>query len=236
MDIIREPKSNYLNVTHFNLGIKTALIWPFLCYIVSAYFWEYSPLKVNQTLVFEKGEYWRLILGLFSHGDLSHFLSNSLFLSFLGFFIARSYGPKVLFGLGLLMAIVTHALTLSLMRPEVGLIGASGLVYAFWGLWFSLYFLIDRHTSAQRRLMKIVAISILLLIPNQFDPQVSYLAHAIGFIIGVVGGCLYFLFHRKYIRSFEKFAIIQDPPPYLTNDDYQDEFWKTEKLGNEFQE
>lgn len=228
MEIIKEPRSHYLHHSHYSWGLKVAFLWPLFCYLVSSYFWTQGSLRVTKDLVFQIEGIWRLILGVFAHGDLNHFLSNSLFLSILSFFIARAYGLKVLVFLGLFMGVATHGLTLMFMKPGISLLGASGLVYAFWGFWFVLYFFIDRFIPIHRRLMKISAISILLLIPQQFDPQVSYLAHGIGFFMGVLSGGVYFFLNKKRIRSFEKFNYILDPSPYLTNDEYEDEYWKIE--------
>ncbi len=231
MEIIKEPKSNFLHQTHYRLGLSTALIWPLVSFFVSTLLWSdfFPQFKATPELVFKHHEYWRLLVGFLAHGDLNHFLSNSLFLSVLSFFIARTYGATVLFGLGTAMGILTHFITLLLMPDHVSLVGASGLVYAFWGFWFSLYFLIDRYTPLYRRFMKIAAISILLLIPHSFEPQVSYLAHFNGFAIGLISGVLLFLLKKKKIRSFEKFRYLLEPSPYLTNEEYEEDYWKIEE-------
>lgn len=230
MEIIREPESNYLSHSHFKASLNLALLWPLACLLVSWYFWSpYSAqLKVTRELVFEHYQFWRLPLGLFTHSDLNHFLSNSLFLTILSYFIAKAYGPKILFGVGFLLGILTHALTLFFMKDHITLLGASGLLYAFWGFWFSLYFLIDRHISITRRLMKIVAISLLLLVPHSYEPHVSYLAHGIGFFLGLLVGVSFFHMKKKRFRSFESYRYILDPPYNPAFAELEDEFWKVD--------
>ncbi len=196
-------------------------MWPLICYIVSWYFWNIYPeyFRVTKALIIEDHQWWRIPLGVLIHSDFNHFISNSLFLSVLGFFIIRSYGPKVLFGIGLTMGMLTHLITLYFMKDKISLVGASGMLYAFWGLWFGLYFLIDRFSPPHRKFMKITALSILLLIPQSFEAHVSYKAHFIGFLVGVITALIYFYFKRRYLRSFEKYqySIVpySDYPPEM---------------------
>jgi membrane associated rhomboid family serine protease len=93
------------------------------------------------------------------------------------------------------------------MNPEIGLVGASGVVYFLWGLWLTLYLLIDRTVSLSRRFMKITAITILMLVPSTFEPGVSYMAHFLGLVCGVLWATTYYIFKRKRILSYDKFLI-----------------------------
>ncbi len=99
------------------------------------------------------------------------------------------------------------------------------MLYAFWGFWFGLYFLIDRFTSANRKMMKIFAISLLLLIPQSFEAHVSYLAHFIGFLVGITTGVTLFLRRKGFIRSFERYRYIHEP---LSNLPPEEEYWNFE--------
>ncbi len=229
MDVIKVPESNYLNHPHFKLGLKTALLWPLICYLVSWYFWNIYPehFEITHEIIFKAHQWWRLPLGVLIHGDFNHFLSNSLFLSILSFFIARTFGAKILFGVGIIMGVITHLITLFFMEDHIGLVGASGMLYAFWGLWFSLYFLIDRFNNIHRKVMKIFAISLLLLIPQNFEPHVSYLAHFIGFIVGITFGVIVYYSKRSLILSYEKYKYILDPPPRINQLEAEiGEYWK----------
>ena len=229
MEIIREAHSNYLSHTHYKWGVKIAFVWPFICYLVSWYFWNIYPehFQVSKELIFHQHEWWRLPFGVLVHGDFNHFLSNSLFLTVLSYFIARTYGLRVLFGVGFLMGVLTHFLTFSFMKDHISLVGASGMLYAFWGLWFSLYFLIDRFTPIHRKFMKIFAISLLLLIPQKFEPNVSYLAHFIGFIIGLISGCLIYFRKREKILSYEKYQYRIEPDFTMEDENgIAQEYWK----------
>ncbi|MAF77223.1 MAG: hypothetical protein CME60_03620 [Halobacteriovoraceae bacterium] len=235
MDIIKEPHSNYLSHGHYDFSFSKALIWPIFCLLISWYYWSpYSEnFRVTHDLIFNQKEIWRLPLGFFVHGDLNHFLSNSLFLTILGYFIGRTYGNKIVFIGGFVIALGTHALTLLFMKDNISLVGASGLLYGFWGLWFSLYFLIDRYISKTRRLMKIVAISLLLLVPHEFEPNVSYLAHGIGFFLGAGFGIIIFLSKRRLFQSYEKFHYSIDPPYNPAFEALGKDFWKKENIDQE---
>lgn len=56
--------------------------------------------------------------------------------------------------------------------------------------------------------MKTVAVGIFVLVPGEFKPQVSYYAHAVGLLLGVVSGVIYFLMFGKKYQSYERWENI----------------------------
>jgi rhomboid protease GluP len=145
-------------------------------------------LAASPRKVFEAKEYWRLFTSSIIHADLSHFLSNSFMLSIMGYFVSYHYGPLVFPLLAFLSGILINLIVIWGYPPEVSLVGASGVVYWLWGFWLVLYFGIQRHET---------------IIPSEFSPQVSYYAHAVGFVLGVLIGMTYFLFNRKRFFASE---------------------------------
>ena len=208
-------KSNFLSHQRFKYPFTTSLSFLLLCFIFSNIYWaqQYPIAKLLQAtphLVFEEKEYWRLITSCLIHGDLNHLLTNSLMLTLMGYYVCAFYGTLTFPLLSLLMgALTNYIVLLSFDNPNVAIVGASGIVYYTWGFWLSLYLCIQRHITLNRRFMKITAISIIVLIPSQFQANVSYLAHAVGFALGVLTALIYFLINKKYIFSLEKKEIIK---------------------------
>lgn len=135
-------------------------------------------------------EYWRLLTSLCAHADLSHLLGNALIFLVFGWMLKAYFGliafPIASFTVGL----ITNLLTVSLYDPGIRLLGASGMAYGMVALWLVFYI---RHDSDHRvpvRIFRAVGFALVMMFPTTFEPQVSYLAHAIGFGIGLLAGLI----------------------------------------------
>ena len=63
----------------------------------------------------------------------------------------------------------------------------------------TLAFLIDRRESWGRRIIKVVGVTMVLFLPDSFRPNVSYMAHFVGLILGVFSALLlYAINYRQY--------------------------------------
>lgn len=199
---------NFLSRKHFNTGYVFAFVTLGLCLTLSNFYWHEggflsSYLAVNKNLINQKHEYWRLFTSTFIHGDLDHFLSNSLMLGFLTYFVSSFYGGKYSTFIAFFMSGITNLIVIQFYAGEMYLVGASGVVYYLWGFWLLLYLLIQRQFSFPIRLMRVFGVFLILLIPTNYVPNTSYLAHYTGFILGVFVGLIYYTFHYKWLHSFE---------------------------------
>jgi rhomboid protease GluP len=169
-------------------------VWLLLLFFAGSY-WSWihpdsTPLAATQNLVYQKGEIWRLMTTLWVHADIAHLLANSgLFLIF-GLFLRNYFGLWAFPGLSLLGGMATGALALLTYDPETRLIGASGMVYFMAALWLFLFLKHADYLSWTHRVMRTIAFALVVLVPTQFEPQVSYRTHAIGFALGLFFGWL----------------------------------------------
>ncbi len=208
MEGIKELKSTYLTKPHFKGAKLGALFFLSLCVLLSVFYWHHplgDLLLAKGDFVFKEGDIYRLMTSLFIHGDLGHLLFNSLMLMILSYFVIEYYGVLTFFFYSIGGGILTNVLTLNTMKPDIGLLGASGVVYFLWGFWLMLYLLIQRSVTLSRRLMKVAAVSLFLFVPSSFDPQVSYMAHSVGLGVGLVTGVGHFLLFKERLRSFETY-------------------------------
>lgn len=205
-------QSNFLSKPHFKKGKDSALIVLGLCILASWFHWNPdvffgNNLAANYTAVIKNGEYWRLFTTSFVHGDLKHLLSNSFMLSILIYFVSSFYGPFISIILSFLVAALTNLFVIQIYGGEVYLVGASGVVFYLWGFWMVLYMFLQRHYSLLNRILRMGAVFLILLIPNEYQPHTSYFAHYIGFAIGVFTGGIFFLINRSNLIRFEKWKI-----------------------------
>lgn len=197
------------------MGKDYALIVLGLCLLISWLHWNPNvflghKLSANFNSVVKEGEYWRLFTTSFVHGDLKHLLSNSFMLSILIYFVSSFFGPIISIILSFLIAAVTNLFVIQIYGGDINLVGASGVVFYLWGFWMVLYMFLQRHYSIFNRSLRMGAVFLILLIPNEYQPHTSYLAHYIGFLIGVITGGFYYIFNRSSLHSFEKYRIIQE--------------------------
>jgi len=228
MELIKELKSTYLSQPHYSYPSVSSLLYFSVCVLLSVLFWHHPEgefLLAKGELVFGKGEYYRLITSQFIHGDLRHLLSNSFMLFILSYFVSQYYGKARFLTYSISAGIIINALTLLTMKPEIGLLGASGVVYFLWGFWLTLYVFIEKTVPLSRRIMKIVAISVFLLIPSSLDPQVSYMAHAVGFVVGLAYAFVHYIVTNKHIKTYERYIYHWD--------DYEDYVVMQTNFANE---
>lgn len=160
-------------------------------------------LQATGQSVFVDHEYWKLWTSLFVHGDLGHLLSNCLVFFPFSYFLAGYFGPIFFPFAALAVGGLTNWIVLKNMPLEVALVGFSGVVHWMGAAWLTLYLLIERRESVRRRFAKFVMISVVLFAPEIYKPEVSYLSHFVGFILGVVSASVYFAYKREEFRAAE---------------------------------
>ncbi len=141
------------------------------------------------------------------HADLAHFFSNAIYFSFFTYLLYGYFGfwmfPVALLALGSL----TNYLSLLSYSENIQLIGASGLVYLMAGFWLTTYVLVERTHQLKRRVLVAIGIALIVLVPSNLSPSVSYRTHAIGCGTGLIVALGYFQARKQQIRSLETFQI-----------------------------
>ncbi len=168
-------------------SMQSALFFLALFTIASVFAWQnpHGILVATQRLVFESGEWWRLITSPFVHADFIHLLSNSMLFLVFASLLNNYFGRWAFPILSVLGAAATEAIALLTYPPDLRLVGASGMVYLMAGMWL-IYFL--RHSSylpLSHRIMRVIAFSFIVLLPSTIEEQVSYRSHGIGFGLGL---------------------------------------------------
>ena len=212
MRIEKKLISTYISKEKFPHAQLVALGLVAFCWIASSFYWNATgaladQLRAEYESVFQQKEYWRLLTTTFIHADLKHLLSNSMMLGILSYFVYGFFGVGVLFLLLLVGSPVVNALTLMEYGPGHSLVGISGVVYMLWGHWLFMYLVIDRKWSFPRRLINVTGIFLILLVPTQYVPNTSYLAHYAGFGVGAVASVLSYPFFAKEIDQHLEWDI-----------------------------
>lgn len=194
-----------------------AASWSVLLLIIgSVFYWQnfYNSstwMSASQFSVFSQHQYWRLWTTLFAHADLGHLASNSILFFIFGYFLSGYFGLWVFPILAFLLGGVTNALTILTYAPDINLIGVSGVVYWMGGMWLVLYLMLDEQRTWLQRSLRAVGVALGVFMPSTaFEPNVSYRAHLIGFLVGVMTGFIYYLLRKKEFKSAVTYEIVRD--------------------------
>lgn len=178
-----------------------------------------ESFSANGFLVYEKGEYWRAFTTTLLHADLNHLAHNAFFLLGLATLLHNYFGFWVFPVLSLVTGGLINLIALKLYPPAVHLVGVSGVIYFMASFWLTSYMLIERRQKPLSRLIHAVGVTLIFLFPQVFQPEVSYLAHGLGFVLGIPLAILYFAFNFRRIRASEEWVEIKKDP--IENFDFE---------------
>jgi len=147
-----------------------------------------QKLWVSGSAVFGSGEYWRVFTALFTHQDMVHLLSNAFMFIVFGWALKAYYGWMIFPLASLALGALTNYLTVLVYPQHIRLLGASGMVYAMAALWLVFYARHDVSHYPPVRLFRALGFVMVMLLPSTLEPNVSYLAHGIGFLAGLLAG------------------------------------------------
>lgn len=173
-----------------------------LILLLSLYFWRFDflgQLATSYQVVYGDGLWWTLLTSVFIHSDVSHILANSPMLLVFGYYLHGYFGSKVFPGLCLVIGIITNLICIQFMPERTLLIGASGMVYAMVSLWLVYYIQFEVRFRRSVRIARAIGFSLIVMFPSVYVENVSYLAHAVGFLLGLVFGLVSsFVFEPRY--------------------------------------
>lgn len=182
----------------------------------SAFAWQHADfsrfwLEASAAKVFDQQGWWKAWTTLFLHADVRHLLSNMSLFFILALFLTGYFGAWVFPLLALIVGGLTNLVALSTMPREVTLVGASGVVFWMGGAWLALYVSLELRRTLKQRLTRAAGVALLLFFPSEaFDPQISYVTHAVGFVLGVLSGVLVYFLNRKKFQSYVRYGIVMD--------------------------
>ncbi|CAG9623370.1 rhomboid family intramembrane serine protease [Sutcliffiella rhizosphaerae] len=169
-------------------------LYPIITTIVAIHLILFLTANISQTflnytigfnLLVWEGEYWRLVTPIFLHVSLTHFLFNSLSLVLFGPAVERMLGPVKFTVFYVLGGILANVATLLLHNDLYSHLGASGAIFAIFGLYFYMVFLRpDLLDSANSQV--ILTILVIGLVMTFLNPGINVVAHLFGFFAGTI--------------------------------------------------
>ncbi|MGH7768772.1 MAG: rhomboid family intramembrane serine protease [Candidatus Binatia bacterium] len=170
------------------------------CIAASFWAWQQPPSFAEQNLVFSSsnlmhGRLWTLLVALFVHGSPLHLFGNMLFLFVFGGTFEKSVGPGKYVAVFFTGGFSGFLLSVLFLPRGAGMLGASAAIFTVAAcvmllrpLKFSWLFLAPQGLVAMIYFVYNVAV---VYDPSRipgYDPQVAYVAHIIGFLVGIPFG------------------------------------------------
>lgn len=202
----QKPRYRAANFTIF----LTILLFASGIYYFSDVFGVQQWMGASYNSAFAQGEYWRLWTTLFAHADFGHLMNNALLFIPLTYLLYAYFGFWFFPVAGLFLGGITNAIVLTTMNPQVQLIGISGVVYWMGGAWFTLFLLIDHRKTMRYRFANVLFLLVMLFIPENYWPHVSYMAHFVGFVIGIASALVLYFLKRQTFNNAEVLDYIYE--------------------------
>ena len=180
--------------------MKTSTLLILACIAASLWAWQQEPAFAERNLVFSlnnfvKGRVWTLVAALFVHANVLHLFGNMLFLFVFGRTLEKAVGARKLLLVFFTGGLMSFIAGLAFMPRGTGMLGASAAIFTLAGcvmlvqpLKFSwLFFAPQGLIAILYFIYNLVVVYEKSRIPG-YDPQVAYVAHIIGFLIGLPFG------------------------------------------------
>jgi rhomboid protease GluP len=142
-------------------------------------------LWISGHTFFNEHQYWRALTSVAVHADAVHLLSNGPLFVFFGWLLNAYFGAGVFPLAAVCSGVLATIITVGVYDPQIRLVGASGMVYAMAALWLVLYIRYDYDRPPGLRVLRAVGFALAMLAPTTYNPTTSYLAHGVGFFLGL---------------------------------------------------
>lgn len=194
-DFREEPPRQPGPLAHFpSTRHAIPAVLAFIMFYIATVVFQGSPegdlLWLSGDALINRHEFWRIATSLFAHADPGHLLANALIFLVFGWMLKAYFGAIAFPVLSFTAGMIANLATVLIYRPEVRLIGASGMAYGMVGLWLVFYIRYESDHSVPVRIFRAIGFSLVMMFPSAFDPHVSYLAHALGFVAGLLLGAV----------------------------------------------
>lgn len=201
VDTYKETISNYISKKNISFKPPVATFFLIITMFILVIYTEFinpqalSSLAVSRQSVVNDKQVYRLFTSIFTHANLGHFLSNALGIYIFGVRIERAYGESNMIVTFMLSALIGNIATIQLMQNTVS-VGASGGVFGLMG--FALCITYFSNSIMLGFDFNTLAVMFVFMLLSSFAiPNVNYVAHIVGFIVGFTIAVYYCYLDRK---------------------------------------
>jgi membrane associated rhomboid family serine protease len=183
-----------LGIVGSGLGVMRATnLLILLCILVSLYSWIVDPAFVERNLAFSlnnilQGRVWTTVTAIFVHANLLHLAGNMIFLYVFGNTLESVTGDsRKMLSAFFLGGLLSFPLSIPFFPPDASFVGASAAIFTL----TAVVMLLKPLRWSWLLLMPVGLVAVLYFLYNalavyfQFQSDVAYVSHIIGFSLGL---------------------------------------------------
>jgi membrane associated rhomboid family serine protease len=185
--------------------MKKINILIFLCIFISFFYWFINPEFVDEKLIFRaivflNGNLWTPITALFVHSNIIHLISNIFFLYSFGNTLEDELGVEKTLTAFFVGGISSFILSIFFYGLNVSMIGASAAIFTL----SAVVMFTKPLKFSWQFFMPLGLVAILYFIYNllaayyNLQGNIGYIAHVIGFTVGIPFGIAW---NKKWIKN-----------------------------------
>lgn len=167
------------------------------------YIYQPTELAVNVYAISEKRQYYRFLTSMFTHFGITHLLGNMVILIALGARIENIIGRLnyvivyIVTGLAAAFASYINFFCNDIYDYSAG---ASGAIFGLLGVLVVIAFY-NKGRVKDLSLMNMIILFILTLVDGLMSEGIDNVAHAAGFMAGILAGIVLLLVNQKVVKN-----------------------------------
>ena len=172
-------------------------------YIACVYVYQSTALAIDVYGISEKRQYYRILTSMFTHFGITHILGNMVILIALGARVENIIGRLnyviVYIVTGLAAAFASY-INCFYNDTYAYSAGASGAIFGLLGVLVVIAFY-NKGRVKDLSLMNMLILFILTLVDGLMSEGVDNVAHAVGFMAGILAGVVLLLTNQKVVKN-----------------------------------
>lgn len=201
--VVDNRRSQHNLMRMFGVVTPIFLLMNVLVYLACVYIYQPTDLAVNVYAISEKRQYYRFLTSMFTHFGITHLLGNMVILIALGARIENIIGRLnyvivyIVTGLAAAFASYINFFCNDIYDYSAG---ASGAIFGLLGVLVVIAFY-NKGRVKDLSLMNMLILFILTLVDGLMSEGIDNVAHAAGFMAGILTGIVLLLVNQKVVKN-----------------------------------
>lgn len=201
--VVDNRRSQHNLMRMFGVVTPIFLLMNVLVYLACVYIYQPTELAVNVYAISEKRQYYRFLTSMFTHFGITHLLGNMVILIALGARIENIIGRLnyvivyIVTGLAAAFASYINFFCNDIYDYSAG---ASGAIFGLLGVLVVIAFY-NKGRVKDLSLMNMIILFILTLVDGLMSEGIYNVAHAAGFMAGILAGIVLLLVNQKVVKN-----------------------------------
>lgn len=201
--LVNNRRSQHNLIRMFGVVTPVLVLINIFVYIACVYVYQPTELAVNVYGISEKRQYYRFLTSMFTHFGITHIFGNMVILIALGARIENIIGRlnyAIIYIVTGLAAAFASYINFFYNDIHAYSAGASGAIFGLLGV-LVVIAIYNKGRVRDLSLVNMLILFILTLADGLMSEGVDNVAHAAGFIAGILAGVLLLLTNQKVVKN-----------------------------------